>query len=181
MKPLRIGNDADALTLIAFPRTFLMIGVIREKRHVTATVAGEPISWPAGKVGVGSGFGSVQLIAAASALISRTYSAWAEVLPGDVHAFGLMAAKLAASRMALLRVTQPMNTRPKSMPNRIISITTGKAMANSTMLWPRGSRPRRRPRRRRAVTGCFESPGCVDIPRFRPPTERLSPRPQARS
>src|SRR5437870_3350942 len=115
---------------MALPRRFLIRGVISENRQVTATVAGDPISVPDGNVGVGSGLGSVQLMEPDSALMSRRYSDCAAALPAPVQAFGLIAAKVAASRTALLRVTQPMNTRPKSTPNRIIIITTGKAIAN---------------------------------------------------
>src|SRR5262249_25307391 len=124
----------DALTLIALPSRLLSSGVISENRQVIETVAGEPISVPDGNVGVGSGLGIVQLIDEDSALISRANSAWALRLPGAVHAFGVIPAKLAASRVAFVSVTQPMKTRPKSMPNRIMSITTGKVMANSTRL-----------------------------------------------
>ena len=125
---------------------FPMSGVISENSQVIATTAGDPMAVPFGNVGSGSVAGRVQLIAAASAVIRRSYSAWAARLPGAAQAVGLMAAKLAASRTALVSVTQPRKTRPKSTPNRTISMTTGKLIANSTRPWPRGSsRKRRRP------------------------------------
>ena len=59
-----------------------MIGVISENRQVIATTAGEPTPLPFGKVGSGSVAGSAQLIAAASAAIRRSYSAWARRVAG---------------------------------------------------------------------------------------------------
>src|SRR6185369_15865678 len=102
-----------------------------------ATTAGEPRDRPLGYVGSGSVAGIVQLMSWTSALIIRRYSAWTVRSTGDWNALGLSAAKLAASRTALLSVTQPRNTRPKSTPKAIISMTTGNAIANSTRPWPR--------------------------------------------
>src|SRR5262245_60277519 len=74
IRPLRIGNEAEALTLIASPSMLLMSGVISENRHVTATTVGDPTSVPVGKVGAGRVSGRAQLIWSDSLVISRSYS-----------------------------------------------------------------------------------------------------------
>src|SRR4051812_43197378 len=142
--PLRIGNDADALTGIELPRRLLISGGINEKRRVIETMTGEPISVPLGKEGVGVA-GNEQLLPPASAVIRRANSVWAAAFAGACHAYGFSDAKFAASRAAFVSVTQPRKTRPKSTPKRIRSRTTGAVIANSTRLWPRGSRQSRRP------------------------------------
>src|ERR1043165_6070613 len=88
--------------------------------------------------------GIAQLMPVVSLVMRRWYSDWTDRLTGDWKPEGLSAAKFAPSRTALLRLTQPRNTRPKSMPKAIISMTTGNAMANSTRPWPRGSSDSRR-------------------------------------
>ena len=47
------------------------MGVIRWNRHVTATLAGSPMSRPLGNVGLGIGDGMSQLMTSASAVTSR--------------------------------------------------------------------------------------------------------------
>ena len=106
--------------------------MIRLNWQVMDTTAGDPTSVPFGKAGFGRTAGSVQLISSDSALMRRANSARAAGLPGALQASGFIAAKLAASRTAFVSVTQPRKTRPKSTPKRIISITTGKLIANST-------------------------------------------------
>jgi hypothetical protein len=90
--PLRIGNDADELTEIGVPMRLLITGVINENRHVIATIAGEPMSVPFGKVGAGRVAGIVQLIPDDSAPISRTYSGCDAAVAGVPQAVGYKAA-----------------------------------------------------------------------------------------
>jgi len=114
----------------------LMIGVSSPKRHVIVATAGEPIVVPFGNTGTGIGDGRMQSIVVESAVTSLEYSIRSGSVGLPQLASGCMAAKLAASRAALLSVTQPRNTRPNSSPNNTSSRRTGRATANSTRLWP---------------------------------------------
>ena len=67
-------------------------GVISGNSQVISTMAGEPMSVPFGNAGGGSVAGKAQLMAAASAVINRSYSARAPGLPGEFQAVGFMAA-----------------------------------------------------------------------------------------
>ena len=53
MLPPRIGNEADELTLTGLPTKLPMSGVMSENWQVIDTTAGDPMSVPFGKTGVG--------------------------------------------------------------------------------------------------------------------------------
>jgi hypothetical protein len=67
--PARTGKTDSALIVIVPPRICETTGVIRENWQVRATAAGSPMSVPPVKVGSGSGAGSTQFRALASARI----------------------------------------------------------------------------------------------------------------
>src|SRR5262245_6834611 len=83
MSPARIGKEADALTSMTLPRTWLMNGVISENWQVTDTITGDPRVVPFGKDGPGAVPGMEQLVPWASELISRWYSARTAGSVGD--------------------------------------------------------------------------------------------------
>jgi hypothetical protein len=150
MMPLRIGKAAVALTVIGVPTSLPMTGVMSENPQVILTTTGDPTPVPLGKLGAGTGFWRVQFTPAASLRTRFEYAVCTLRFAGAVQASGFIAAKLAASRVALLSVSQPRKTRPKSTPNRTRSRTNGMVRANSVRLWPRRDSPWRDVFERRA-------------------------------
>jgi hypothetical protein len=105
------GNAADDETVTDFPMMLEIPGVITSKVQDIETVAVSPTFVPlnvgAGAVRTPPMRGSWQFVAVASFLIWAWYLALTAGFPAPDQAVGLFAARLAAMRVMLWRLTQP--------------------------------------------------------------------------